>query len=314
MHRNSNITGNPISNFHNAGIFDFVHLQHVDFQCLFSYKNALTFTGKEKDSETGFYYFGARYYDPSLSGLFLSVDPMADKYPSLSPYAYCAWNPVKLVDPDGRDVWELNKSGELIWKESSDTDIIMAKNGKSVIVKDGVLQRGDSYKKENNKFMCLNFGDDMKNATEVFEFFADNTDNIEFSFLGVASSIESEESSTFIVGTSYEEKGDHYSSKGAERFAEQGLLRQYNHNHPNGDMRPSNILNNGFFYKANTPGDDSRTATGIDIRLENANCRYKCSFAIYVNRKNGLYKPYHTKNDKVYGSSVNKNDKYYKYE
>ena len=33
--------------------------------------------------------------------LWLSVDPMADKYPSISPYAYCAWNPVKLVDPDG---------------------------------------------------------------------------------------------------------------------------------------------------------------------------------------------------------------------
>jgi len=30
-----------------------------------------------------------------------SVDPMSDKYPSISPYAYCAWNPVKLVDPDG---------------------------------------------------------------------------------------------------------------------------------------------------------------------------------------------------------------------
>ena len=101
MHRNSNITGNPISTFHNAGIFDFGHLQHIDFQCLFSYKNALTFTGKEKDSETGFYYFGARYYDPTLSGLFLSVDPMADKYPSISPYAYCIWNPVKIIDPNG---------------------------------------------------------------------------------------------------------------------------------------------------------------------------------------------------------------------
>ena len=106
MHQSTNITGNPISNFHNAGIFDFGHLQHIDFQCLFSCKNALTFTGKEKDSETGFYYFGARYYDPSLSGLFLSVDPMADKYPSISPYAYCAWNPVKLVDPDGKEFSE----------------------------------------------------------------------------------------------------------------------------------------------------------------------------------------------------------------
>ena len=62
-------------------------------------------TGKEKDSETGYYAFGARYYDCDLSGIFLSVDPMADKYPNISPYAYCAWNPVKLVDPDGREIF-----------------------------------------------------------------------------------------------------------------------------------------------------------------------------------------------------------------
>ena len=56
------------------------------------------------DLFTRFYYFGARYYDCDLSGLFLSVDPMSDKYPSLSPYAYCAWNPVKLVDPNGDSI------------------------------------------------------------------------------------------------------------------------------------------------------------------------------------------------------------------
>ena len=59
-------------------------------------------SGKEKDSETGYHYFGARYYNSDLS-IWLSVDPMADKYPSLSPYNYCAWNPLKIVDPDGRD-------------------------------------------------------------------------------------------------------------------------------------------------------------------------------------------------------------------
>ena len=62
------------------------------------------FSGKEKDFETGLSYFGARYYDADLTTGWLSVDPMADKYPSTSPYAYCVWNPVKLVDPDGRDV------------------------------------------------------------------------------------------------------------------------------------------------------------------------------------------------------------------
>ena len=59
-------------------------------------------SGKEKDSETGYYYFGARYYNSDLS-LWLSVDPMSDKYPSLSPYNYCAWNPLKLVDPNGEN-------------------------------------------------------------------------------------------------------------------------------------------------------------------------------------------------------------------
>ena len=39
--------------------------------------------------------------DHELMTMWLSVDPMADKYPSISPYAYCAWNPVKLVDPNG---------------------------------------------------------------------------------------------------------------------------------------------------------------------------------------------------------------------
>jgi len=64
---------------------------------------SFVFTGKERDEETGYGYFGARYMDHELMTMWLSVDPMSDKYPNISPYAYCAWNPVKLVDPDGED-------------------------------------------------------------------------------------------------------------------------------------------------------------------------------------------------------------------
>ena len=64
-----------------------------------------TFTGKERDEETGYGYFGARYMDHELMTMWLSVDPMSDKYPGISPYAYCAWNPVKLIDSDGRE-WD----------------------------------------------------------------------------------------------------------------------------------------------------------------------------------------------------------------
>ena len=59
-----------------------------------------TFSAKEKDSETGLSYFGSRYYSSDLS-VWLSVDPMSDKYASTSPYAYCRNNPIRLVDPNG---------------------------------------------------------------------------------------------------------------------------------------------------------------------------------------------------------------------
>ncbi len=68
-----------------------------------SYETRYTFSGKERDEETGYGYFGARYYNSDLS-IWLSVDPMADKYPGVSPYTYCANNPVRLVDPDGMTV------------------------------------------------------------------------------------------------------------------------------------------------------------------------------------------------------------------
>ena len=67
-----------------------------------AYDERFTFTGKERDAETGYYYHGARFNSSDLG--WLSVDPMAEKYPSISPYAYCAWNPVKLVDEDGEEV------------------------------------------------------------------------------------------------------------------------------------------------------------------------------------------------------------------
>ena len=62
--------------------------------------NVCHINGKEKDFETGYHYYGARYYDSEKIN-WLSVDPLSDKYPSMSPYAYCANNPVILVDPDG---------------------------------------------------------------------------------------------------------------------------------------------------------------------------------------------------------------------
>ena len=62
------------------------------------------FNGKEKDYESGFHHYGTRYYWSELLTGWLSVDPMMDKYPGVSPYRYCDWNPVMLIDLDGRKI------------------------------------------------------------------------------------------------------------------------------------------------------------------------------------------------------------------
>ena len=61
------------------------------------------FNGKELDAETGLYYYGARYYEPVLA-MWCGVDALAEKYPSMGGYVYCAGNPVKLVDQDGNKI------------------------------------------------------------------------------------------------------------------------------------------------------------------------------------------------------------------
>ena len=66
------------------------------------YNTPFKFNGKELDEETRLYYYGARYYDPRGS-IWLSVDPLAEKYPGVNPYAYCMQNPVRFIDPIGME-------------------------------------------------------------------------------------------------------------------------------------------------------------------------------------------------------------------
>ena len=73
------------------------------------------FTGKERDEETGYGYFGARYMDHELMTMFISVDRYADKYPFISPYAYCAWNPTRLIDPSGDTLVVVNMNGQFLF-------------------------------------------------------------------------------------------------------------------------------------------------------------------------------------------------------
>jgi RHS repeat-associated protein len=99
------------------------HIQYLPFgesfisQKVSSYDVRYKFTGKERDAETGYvpkaFGIGARYYSSELS-VWLSVDPLASRYPNESPYCYAGLNPVMITDPNGmwKDPTEAKKTQE----------------------------------------------------------------------------------------------------------------------------------------------------------------------------------------------------------
>ena len=102
------------------------------------------FSAKERDVETGLSYFGARYYSSELS-VWLSVDPMSGKYPSMSPYTYCANNPVKLVDPNGEEIGDFfDENGVFLGSDGKD-------DGNIYIISQEVWDRYAECDKDDNK-------------------------------------------------------------------------------------------------------------------------------------------------------------------
>ena len=82
------------------------HVEYIPYGEVFveernsQFSTNFLFNAKELDNETGLYYYGARYLDPT-GAMWLSVDPMWEKYAGMSPYNYCMGNPVNATDPTG---------------------------------------------------------------------------------------------------------------------------------------------------------------------------------------------------------------------
>lgn len=89
-------------------------------------RHPFRFTGKEleKINSLNWYDFGARWYDVAGVPMWTSIDPLCEKYYSVSPYVYCHNNPVMLIDPDGRDDYFDNK-GHFIWRTSSGSNVMV---------------------------------------------------------------------------------------------------------------------------------------------------------------------------------------------
>ena len=97
-----------------------------------TFSNVFKFNGKELDTETGLYYYGARYYNPRVSN-WLSVDPIALWQPvqetehyilgqhnggyfnpqNMSVYGYTYQNPIVYVDPNGKQNYSTKLNAEI---------------------------------------------------------------------------------------------------------------------------------------------------------------------------------------------------------
>jgi len=88
--------------YHHAPTFGFRCTKTADFSCNGAHVHRYGFNGKEKEDGINIdnYDFGARIYDGRV-GRWLSVDPIASKYPGYSPFVFAFSNPLCVVDPGG---------------------------------------------------------------------------------------------------------------------------------------------------------------------------------------------------------------------
>ena len=83
------------------------------------------YNGKELDRTHGldWYDYGARMYDPALAR-WIVPDPLAEKYYSISPYAYCGGNPINIRDISGKD-WAVDSLGNAHYNASWNENTIL---------------------------------------------------------------------------------------------------------------------------------------------------------------------------------------------
>ena len=84
-----------------------IYQQYIPKYCIIFCIFPNTKKCKGKQDSSGFYDYGARYYNPNL-GRFLTIDRYAEKYYMLTPYQYAANNPIKYINVNGDSIGPTN--------------------------------------------------------------------------------------------------------------------------------------------------------------------------------------------------------------
>ena len=195
------------------------------------------YNGKELDLMHGLntYNYGARQYY-SILGRWDRMDPMAEKYYSLSPYNYCHNNPIVRIDPNGRDDYHLNANGTLNYQKTDEkTDRLIA-NKKSIVIRDKKLlpQLRSHRRNFDGHFTTTNNSSD---AGKLFKFLSDNS-NVEWGM----EEYSTEGGMQYLIRTSHNENRINRTNEG---FNDLDLVLSI-HSHPKGPAKASGPYNGGY--------------------------------------------------------------------
>ncbi|WP_291530578.1 JAB-like toxin 1 domain-containing protein [Bacteroides sp. UBA939] len=168
----------------------------------------------------------------------MSIDPHAEKYYSVTPYAYCMNNPVRYVDPDGRDVWEMQQDGTVKWIEESKEHTLYALNkqgertGASITITDRTIFDQLTENRNPKDYDGSYAISDSHEVGDVFLFAANNS-NVEWGLEGY----QGEEGRQYVLRTQHET-----SSVSSRNNSKEGLtisnqfFAMHSHPGPNGTL------------------------------------------------------------------------------
>jgi hypothetical protein len=112
---------------------------------------------------------------------FITIDPHAERYYNISPYAYCNNNPILYVDPDGEDWYRHDETGAVIWKDNDALSIVIDDLEYMNIGTNYTMTFADGstgYFEQNNLVNVFDpeatIGESFKSAADVGNFFGND--------------------------------------------------------------------------------------------------------------------------------------------